>query len=181
VADFDGDGAEDAFLAQNFFGVPPLTSRHDAGLGVLLRGNGTGGFVAVSPSGSGLRIHGEGRGAAVADYDRDGRTDLAVAQQAQVTRLFRNRQGRPGLRVQLQGPPANPHGVGAVIRLAYAEGSNGPARAIHAGGGYWSQDSSVAVLAWSGAPARLIVRWPGGKVTEVPLVAGTLSVSPRWN
>jgi hypothetical protein len=45
VADFDGDGHEDLFLAQNFFGVEPETSRYDAGRGLLLRGDGTGGFT----------------------------------------------------------------------------------------------------------------------------------------
>ncbi|MBL9135126.1 MAG: VCBS repeat-containing protein, partial [Verrucomicrobiales bacterium] len=40
VADFDGDGHEDLFLAQNFFGVDHETSRQDAGRGLLLLGDG---------------------------------------------------------------------------------------------------------------------------------------------
>ncbi|HXG48750.1 MAG TPA: VCBS repeat-containing protein, partial [Methylomirabilota bacterium] len=49
VADFDGDGHEDVFLAQNFFATLPETPRYDGGTGLLLRGDGRGGFHAVPP------------------------------------------------------------------------------------------------------------------------------------
>src|SRR4029079_17386752 len=90
VADFDGDGSDDVFLSQNFFGVRPDTSRYDAGRGLLLRGDGRGGFAAVSGQQSGLMIYGEQRAAAAADYDRDGRIDLAVTQVGAETKLYRN-------------------------------------------------------------------------------------------
>jgi hypothetical protein len=44
VADYDGDGNEDVFLSQNFFAVNADTSRYDAGRGLLLQGDGQGGF-----------------------------------------------------------------------------------------------------------------------------------------
>ena len=44
VGDFDGDGNEDVFLAQNFFAVEVETSRYDGGRGLWLRGDGSGGF-----------------------------------------------------------------------------------------------------------------------------------------
>jgi hypothetical protein len=181
VADFDHDGCEDVVVAQNFFGVAPMTSRHDAGLGVWLRGDGRGGFVAVPPSVSGLRVHGEGRGVAVGDFDRDGRTDVAVGQNAQVTRLFRNVGAKPGLRVRLEGPPGNPTAMGASLRLVAADGTRGPVREVRAGGGYWSQDSSVTVLRRNPAPRAIAVRWPGGQETEaaVPSGATSLAVTPR--
>src|SRR5262249_52734765 len=47
LADFDGDGAEDVFLSQNFFATETQTSRADAGRGLLLKGDGTGGLSAV--------------------------------------------------------------------------------------------------------------------------------------
>src|SRR6185503_10778294 len=73
VADFDGDGREDLFLAQNFFAFGVEDSRLDASRGLLLRGDGKGGFVAVPGQTSGIKVDGEQRGAAVADFDRDGR------------------------------------------------------------------------------------------------------------
>src|SRR5512138_1625053 len=101
VADFDGDGIEDVFLAQNFFALPTETPRLDAGRGLLLRG--VGGTSSTSPKNgdsrsssllmpvpgqqSGIEVYGEQRGAAVADYDADGRADLMVAQNGAATKL----------------------------------------------------------------------------------------------
>ncbi len=165
IADFDGDGAEDVCLAQNFFATDPETDRHDGGRGLFLRGDGKGGLVEVPASRSGLRILGEQRGMAVADYDQDGRTDLVVGQNGQETKLFRNAGARPGLRVRLAGPRGNPLGIGSMIRLEFDSGA-GPAREIHAGSGYLSQDDPVAVLATPHTPRWIQVRWPGGEKTR---------------
>jgi hypothetical protein len=178
VADFDGDGNEDIFLSQNFFTLQPTASRIDAGRGLLLRGDGRGGFAAAPGQQSGLMIYGEGRGAAVADYDRDGRLDLIVAQNGASTKLYHNQNGKPGLRVRLQGPEGNPNGIGAAMRLLYADHS-GPLREIHAGSGYWSQDSPVTVLGKAGEPSKFWLRWPGGKIVvlDLPPNAREINVS----
>ncbi|RME73616.1 MAG: hypothetical protein D6781_00035 [Verrucomicrobia bacterium] len=168
VADFDGDGNEDLFLAENYFAVQVETPRNDAGRGLLLLGDGRGGFTPVPGHESGLLIWGEQRGAAVADIDHDGRPDLAVAQNAAPLRLFRNVSARPGLRIRLEGPPANPSGVGAIIRVKFA-GGYGPARVVTRGAGYWSQDSAVQVLGLPSHPLAVQVTWPGGEVTETPV------------
>ncbi len=176
VADYDGDGREDVFLSQNFFGVDNETSRYDAGRGLWLQGDGQGGFRAVPGQESGVKVYGEQRGAAVADFDGDGRVDLVVTQHRAATKLFRNVTGRPGLRVRLEGPPGNPHGIGVVLRLKFDE-RLGPAREIHAGSGYWSQDSVVPVLAAPTPPSQVWVRWPGGRITTADLPAGARGVA----
>ncbi|MBL9138464.1 MAG: VCBS repeat-containing protein [Verrucomicrobiales bacterium] len=168
VADFNGDGHEDAFLSQNFFATDPEVDRHDGGRGLLLRGRGDGTLTPVLATESGLRVYGEQRAAAVADFDRDGRPDLAVSQNGQVTRLFRNQQARPGLRIRLQGPPGNPYAVGATLRLQ-SNGKLGPARELHAGSGYLSQDEPIAILTAPGTPESVFVRWPGGRETRSPI------------
>lgn len=173
VADFDGDGAEDVFLAQNFFGSTPDTSRSDAGRGLLLRGDGKGGFTSVPGQASGIAIYGEQRGAAVGDFDGDGRVDLAVAQNSAETKLYRNRAARPGLRIRLAGPAGNPHAVGAVLRVG--DGKRwGAAREIHAGSGYWSQDSAAAVMARVGG--QLHVTWPGGRRTTTLIPTNAVEI-----
>jgi len=178
VADYDGDGKEDVFLSQNFFAEGPETSRCDAGRGLWLKGDGKGGLSAVPGPESGVMVYGEQRGAAAADFDRDGRVDLVVTQNAAETRLFRNLRGKPGLRVRLKGPPGNPFGYGAQIRVKHGE-RLGPVREVHGGGGYWSQDSPVQVLAGAGRPTQVWVRWPGGKsfTVDVPADAAEVQIS----
>jgi hypothetical protein len=170
VGDMDGDGQEDIFLSQNFFAMRPEEPRLDGGRGLWLRGDGTGKLVAVSADVSGIIIHGEQRGSALCDFDGDGRVDLAVTQNRAATKLFRNQGAKRGLRVQLNGASSNPDGIGAVMRLKYGE-RLGPAREIHAGSGYWSQDSNVQVLGLSATPTGLWVRWPGGKITTTDISA----------
>jgi enediyne biosynthesis protein E4 len=181
VADFDGDGREDLVVTQNFFPVSADASRLDAGGTLLLRGDGTGGFEAVTTAASGLRSYGEGRGIAVADFDQDGRPDLVVGQNSSDTKMFRNAAGRPGLRVRLEGPADNARGVGAVLRPIY-EGTQrlGPAREVRAGGGYWSQDSAAVVLGQPAPIESLEVRWPGGLVQRMRVPKGAGEVRVRF-
>ena len=180
VADLDGDGHEDIFLSQNFFATQPETPRLDGGRGLWLRGDGTGKLMPVPGQESGVKIYGEQRGAALCDYDGDGRVDLVVTQNGAETKLYHNARARPGLRVRLKGPPGNPTGVGAQLRLRFGQ-RQGPVREIHAGSGYWSQDSAVQVLATPEPPTQIQVRWPGGKVVAgpVPDAAREITVNPE--
>ena len=182
VADFDGDGADDLFLSQNFFAWTPETPRSDAGRGLILRGDGTGGLRALLPAESGIGVDGEQRGAAVSDFDGDGRVDLVIGQNGAATRLYHNRAAKPGVRVRLAGPPGNRDGIGARLRLKSGE-KLGPAREIHGGAGYASQDGAVQVMAFPrslpSSSGELWVRWPGGKVSVHPVPAdGRLLVAP---
>jgi hypothetical protein len=174
VADFDGDGKEDVFLSQNFYPMEIGTPRYDGGRALLLRGDGAGGLTAVPGQVSGIAVYGDQRGAAFADYDNDGRVDLVVSQNGAETKLYHNERATLGLRVRLVGPGGNPHGVGAVLRLEYGT-RKGPAREVHGGSGYWSEDGAVQVLGEEGgATATAVwVRWPGGRMTETSVPHGT--------
>ncbi len=169
VADFDGDGIEDLFLGQNSFGSASDLSRDDGGRGLWLRGRENGRFEAMNSSASGIAILGEQRGAAVADFNHDGRVDLAVSQNGGPTRLYLNRGGRRGLRVSLHGPPANPDGIGAQMRVVYAGDRRGPCRLVQAGSGYSSQDAPTQILGLQDNPQAVWIRWPGGKEQTVRL------------
>lgn len=168
AADFNGDSHEDLFLSQNFFSVQPTTSRNDAGQGLLLIGNGRGELKPMLSLESGIRVFGEQRGAAAADFDRDGRLDLVVTQNGAATCLFRNSQARPGYRIRLAGPDTNPDGIGAAVRLL-APNWTGPWREIQSGSGYWSQNSPAIVLSGPEKVSAAEVRWPGGRVARVTL------------
>jgi hypothetical protein len=176
VADIDNDGNEDLFLSQNFFATEPETGRYDSGRGLWLRGDGHGGFRALPASESGVRVYGEQRGAAVGDFDHDGRVDLCVSQNGAPVRLFRNTGGGPGVRIRLEGPPGNPTGVGAQARCAHIK----VVKEVHAGSGYWSQDSAVLVVPSSPAVSEITVRWPGGKVSVGKMTPGESEVVIKY-
>jgi len=59
--DFDQDGITDILLGGNLYGVKPETGRYDASHGLILKGNGKGDFIAISPLQSGINIDGEVR------------------------------------------------------------------------------------------------------------------------
>ena len=176
VADADGDGTDDVFLAQNFFATRKDLPRLDAGRGLWLRNDGRGHLTPMTAEESGVKIWGEQRGSAVGDYDGDGRIDLVVAQNGAETKLFRNQHAKPGLRVRLKGPPGNPDGLGASLRLKYADGL-GPARELHGGSSYLSQDSAVAVLGMRAVPTHVVAHWPGGHTTETPVSSGAKEIT----
>ena len=184
VADFDLDGREDLFLAQNYFATPRGLGRHDAGRGAVLLGDGTGGFAVLDAARSGVEVYGDARAAAVADFDADGRWDLAVGQNGAETLIFRGQGGAPGLRVRLSAGGAFPGGAsaggaspgvaGARLRPRYADGSRGPAREIQLGSGYWSFHGSVQVLGRAADIRALTVRWPDGVEETFPVEAGAV-------
>jgi hypothetical protein len=170
VADFDGDGREDVFLAQNFFPTELETPRFDAGVGLVLLGDGKGGFRPLAVKESGVAMSGDQRGAAAADYDADGRVDVAVGQNGDRTVLWHNKAAKPGLRIRVDAGPDNPLGIGAQLRVIAGQ-MRGPVREIRAGSGYWSMDGATTVLAKPNKVDSVWVRWPGGKTT-------TSAVSP---
>jgi enediyne biosynthesis protein E4 len=167
VADFDGDGHEDLFLAQNFSPTEIETPRFDAGAGLVLLGDGRGDFRPLSIGESGIQVLGDQRGAAASDYDGDGRADLAVSQNGAPMTLWHNRAARPGLRVKLNAGRDNPNAVGAQLRVG-----DGPVREIRAGSAYWSVDDPIVVLASRSSATELWIRWPGGAEQRVPVAAG---------
>ena len=134
----------------------------------------------MSAGQSGVRIDGEQRGAALGDYDGDGRLDLVVGQNDGPTMVYHNETGRAGLRVRLAGPAGNPDGIGARVRLKDKEGK-GPAREVKGGSGYWSQDSVVLVLATAREVDEIEVKWPGGALTTARVPAGAREIKVQMD
>lgn len=176
VADADGDGYDDVFLAQNFFATDEDSPRYDAGQGLWLRGGPEGELRVAGALESGIALLGDQRGVATADFDGDGRVDLAVGQNGSDVVLFRNVGGSRGLRVRLLGPAGNPYAIGASLRVVYEAGL-GPRREIRSGSGTGSHDDPVQVLGLWGDPIALEVMWPGGAVQRVELEPGARDVT----
>lgn len=175
IADFDGDGFEDLFIGQNFSQTLLGAPRFDGGRGLLLRGDDAG-VRALDGAHSGIVVYGDQRGTAFADYDGDGRLDLAISQNGSTTKLFHNTGAKPGLRVRVAGLPSNPDGIGVQLRVVYGD-RMGPVREVQAGTGYWSQNGAVQVMGLSGVPTAIWARWPAGTVTKVTVPAGAREVT----
>ena len=95
VADFDNDGAQDIFFAQNNFAGPSDINRDDNGRGLVLRGKGDGSFIALDPTQSGINLLGEQRAIATNDFNGDGRIDIAVSQNNLPPKFFLNQFAKP--------------------------------------------------------------------------------------
>jgi len=176
VADMDNNGIEDIFISQNFFPVtdPQSNPRLDAGRSLWLKGDGNGNFEAVPAHISGVQVYGEQRGAALGDFNQNGRVDLAVTQNSAETRLFINQTEDRGYRITLSGPPGNGAGIGSGIRLVYNDQTKGPVRTIQSGSGYWSQNSFTQVLGATTIPEGIEVNWFDGTTQYVEIEDGVM-------
>lgn len=161
VADLDGDGNNDIILAQNFFGTDAESHRLDAGRGLVLLGRGDGTFQALAPNESGLRMPGEGRGIVIGDFDRDGRPDIAIAQQEGPVHLYQNQSGPP--RFEIHFDPIWP---GTSLRPIY-RGKAGAFQELRIGDGTGSVSLPVFYLGTDAAPVTLEVRIPGREVVSL--------------
>lgn len=176
VADFNLDGNEDVFLSQNFFGTRVGFPRLDAGMGVVLIGDGEGGFSSLKPNKSGISLRGDQRAAAVADFNKDGKPDLLVTQNSGETKLFENMSPLRGVAIKLVGKSANPAAIGANIRLVNS-GIAGPMREIKIGGGYKSQDAPRQLFRQDDQTnTEVLVSWPSGVSSKTVIESGVTAL-----
>lgn len=104
------------------------------------------------------------RGAAYADFDRDGDLDVLLTENAGPAHLWRNdTEGGNFLRVKLEGRESNRDGLGSRVWVEW----NGYRieRRVRTGSSYLSQLEKAAVFGLGEAERvdSLVVTWPGGK------------------
>lgn len=87
--DFDNDGYLDVVITGNDYGTEPLMGRYDAMSGLVLKGDGKGGFVAVSGIESGVFLEGDAKGLVKA-RGAGGTLLLAATQNKGPLRMFRS-------------------------------------------------------------------------------------------
>ncbi len=129
-------------------------------------------------SGAGLEILEATRGAAFADYDVDGDTDVVLVNQgnATATLLRASNLENNWLRISLFQPGSNAFGVGARITLDV--GGEQQYREIQTGTSYLSQNELAASFGLGSATQAdsITVQWPGGGTTVVTDVAGNRAI-----
>ena len=145
------------------------TGRFDGGIGLLLLGNGKGGFAPMPTDNSGILAPGDARALAVADLNNDGRPDFFVTRNNDRTMVFlnRGRAGRNTFAVTLHGKPGNPNSIGSRLTLELSDRSTQTAE-VSAGSGCFSQSTPTVFFGYPDPtpPVHLTIRWPDGTTSE---------------
>jgi hypothetical protein len=168
VADFNGDGWEDIFVANGHVAYERLDSPYyqPPQLFQSLAGDR---FVEISEIGGPyFAVPRAGRGAAAVDFDNDGALDLVVVHQNEPVAVLHNRNvGASWLRLGLVGSSSERSGVGA--RVTVTQGSRSVTSWRIGGGSYLScGDANLSFPLDAAAPASATVVWPGGQVEDYP-------------
>src|SRR5262249_51612765 len=137
----------------------------------LFVGDGRGHFRDISEqAGTYFRERYVGRGLAWADYDNDGRPDLAYSHVAGPIALLHNETDTANNWLTLElvgdGKKSNRNAIGAQITIEY--GGHKQVRFINGGGSYLSA-SERRILAGLGSATRaerVVVAWPSGQRQE---------------
>lgn len=145
---------------------------------LLFLGRGDGTFEDITDrSGDEISDGRIGRGAAFADFDADGRVDVAVTNKNDLAQVLLNRMPPRGnwVILDLRAPPPNVFAVGA--RVQVTAGGRTFTREVYAGTSYLSGDDMGVHFGLGNADRieRVWVRWPGG----FEQVFGELPVNQR--
>ena len=141
---------------------------------LLLRNRGNGTFENITASlGQAFNKPVMGRGAAYLDFDGDGDLDLVTTALGGPAVLFRNNNAGSNkwLRVQAAGTKSNRSGIGAVVRVTSASGTQW--QMVHSGSSYASQ-SELPLTFGLGSDAKVSkveVTWPSGRTQSMTDVA----------
>jgi len=179
AGDFDGDGLADIYALQNSFAPLPSVGHFDGGLSQLLKGDGRGGFVAVSPKESGLLVPDDARGLAVLGLGAGSQLGFIATRNNASTLAFElARPVESFLRVVLKGSAANRDAIGAKLTLELTNHTSQTAE-IRAGQGVVSQSAASCFFGYTAEarPVRLTVRWPDGKKSERDFVKNPLPLA----
>ncbi len=122
VGDWNVDGYEDVALVQNTSSA--YSGPWYGGLGLMLAGNGAGGFEAVPMEESGFVVPGEARLLAAVDSSRDGWPDFLVLRNGDGPLLFENRGDaeKVSLSFSLSQEGTNLFGYGSELLLHLSDG-----------------------------------------------------------
>ncbi len=170
--DFDNDGWKDVFVANGH--VNPQMDAHSFGVSyaqraLLFHNTGNGRFEEIGQRvGAAMKAARVSRGAAVADFDNDGRLDLVITNLDASPVLLRNASAAGNwLRIRSVGGKSNRDGYGA--RVEVTAGGVTQADEVRAGSSYASSsDPRLHFGLGKAARAdRVVVRWPSGREDSI--------------
>ncbi len=136
----------------------------------LFRNLGKGKFAEVTKStGAAFATARVGRSVAYADVYNDGRLDILMSTNGGPVSLFKNEAAgtaNHSLRVKLTGTKSNRDGIGAVVRVTTAEGTQ--TQMLRSGSSYLSASELVLTfgVGQQGKVDAVEIRWPSGQVDK---------------
>jgi hypothetical protein len=133
---------------------------------LLLRNRGDGTFDNATPTvGAAFNRPVMARGAAHADFDGDGDPDIAISTLNGPALLLRNDRTEPHrwLRVRTVGSRSNRSGIGTVVRVTSASGTQ--TQTVRSGSSYASQSELTLTFGLGRDPrvSAIAVEWPSGQ------------------
>jgi hypothetical protein len=136
TGDYNADGKPDILLSGNSYSSNVYTGQYDASIGLLLAGDGKGGFSAVPGRESGFFADGDAKGIALLSM-KDGSSLILAAQNSDSLRVFKENI-RSGKTIRLKNDEVS-------AELTYKDGTK-EYREFSYGSGYLSQSSRVCVV-----------------------------------
>ena len=178
--DFDNDGDRDLFYANGHvygeidnFASSGTSYRQSNRMLENLGGRSPVFRDATERLGAGLRVKEVHRGGAAADLDDDGDEDQVVCVLNGTAYILRNDGGNRNnwISVWLRGTKANGSGIGAVVTVQSAQGTQ--RQMVRSGSSYCSQSDLALTFGLGRDTAAMVVEveWPGGakeRVENVP-------------
>ncbi len=173
LLDADLDGHLDIAIANGHVArnAPQITGDPYAQTAQLYLGDGKGKFREVSEqAGAYFRASHVGRGLAYADYDNDGRPDLAFSNNGEQAALLHNETETKNAWIRLEligdGKKSNRNAVGA--RVEVESGGQKQVRWVIGGGSYLSASERRLLVGLGSAERveRVTVVWPSGGKQE---------------
>jgi hypothetical protein len=170
--DYDNDGWKDLLVAQGHdLDTIELTNPQLRYKEPLLLARNTGhAFVDVSATaGAVFREAWAGRGLAIGDLNNDGRVDAVVTTNDGAAHVLRNEtsNGNHWIILKLTGHKSNRDGIGAVVKVVTAQGSQ--TGTVSTASSYLSSSDKRLHfgLGKEGAIAAIEIRWPSGIVQQM--------------
>ncbi|MGB9435832.1 MAG: CRTAC1 family protein [Candidatus Acidiferrum sp.] len=149
----------------------------------VFRNVGKGNFQEVTNSlGAAFATPRVGRGAAYGDINNDGRLDLLMSTNGGRVYLFENdatgeQALQKSLRIKLVGTKSNRDGIGSVVKLTAAGGTQ--SEMLRSGSSYLSASELVLTfgLALVGKADAIEIRWPSGQVDKLANIAAGQTIT----
>ena len=166
IADFDNDGWKDLFVSRGDVQSPAMADRaHIDQPNTVFRNTGDGKWSALTDeAGFASQPPRRHRGAAVGDFNHDGKLDIVVTALSAPAEIWMNDSpgGNHWLELKLEGTKSNRDAIGARVRISAA----GHAQFNHVSTASGYASSSAGPVHFGLGPEKMVdeieIRWPSG-------------------